>query len=217
MKTALPLLLVLLVSAPLSAQSRRSTTFSDDPPSVALRPFFVLAGESFAAKNTFDAAFGHSFEPLFGGGLEVVLRDGIYADVTLSRFSKTGQRAFRANNQTFELGIPLTATLTPIEVTGGYRFRTSPRVFPYVGVGIGSYGYQETSNFADTGDDVHARHIGYLAAGGVDLRVHRWVGIAGEVQYTHVPGILGTGGISQAAGENDLGGVAVRVKVTVGR
>jgi hypothetical protein len=32
-----------------------------------------------------------------------------------------------------------------------------------------------------------------------------------------VPGILGTGGVSQQAGESDLGGVAARVKLVVGR
>lgn len=217
MRTALTLLLALAVSAPLAAQSRGSMTIADDEPSIAFRPFVVIAGENFAAKQTFTAAFGQSFEPFFGGGLEVVLHDGIYVDVTASRFKKTGQRAFRANNQNFPLGIPLTATLTPFEVTGGYRFRTSPRVFPYVGAGVGSYSYQETSDFADAGDNVDARHTGYLAVGGVDVRVTRWVGIAGDVQYTRVPGILGSGGVSKAAGENNLGGVAVRLKVIVGR
>ena len=38
-----------------------------------------------------------------------------------------------------------------------------------------------------------------------------------DAQYTHVLGILGTGGISQDAGEKDLGGIAARVKVLIGR
>ena len=53
--------------------------------------------------------------------------------------------------------------------------------------------------------------------GGAEFRLHRWVGLGADVQYTHVPGILGLGGVSQQAGENDLGGVAVRVKLVVGR
>ncbi len=53
--------------------------------------------------------------------------------------------------------------------------------------------------------------------GGAEFRVHRWVGVSVDVQYTHVPGILGTGGVSQQAGETDLGGVAARFKVVVGR
>jgi hypothetical protein len=36
-------------------------------------------------------------------------------------------------------------------------------------------------------------------------------------QYTHIPGILGNGGISQDVDEKDLGGTAVRFKIVVGR
>jgi hypothetical protein len=53
--------------------------------------------------------------------------------------------------------------------------------------------------------------------GGAEFRVHQWVGLSVDVQYTHVPGILGTSGVSQQAGETDLGGVAARFKVVVGR
>jgi opacity protein-like surface antigen len=219
MKTALAAFLALCLSAPLAAQSRAPAPAADDDPSFALRPFFVLTGEKLSAKQTFDATLGQSFEPFFGGGLELVLSksSGFYIDGAFSRFKKTGQRAFRLNGQNFPLGIPLTATITPIEVSAGYRFRTSPRVFPYVGVGVGSYGYKETSDFSDASENVDTRHAGYLAVGGAELRVHRLVGIAGDVQYTHVPGILGNGGISKDAGENDLGGIAIRFKVTVGR
>jgi opacity protein-like surface antigen len=219
MKVAIALLLTLAVSAPLAAQTRRVAPIDSATPTVVFRPFFVVSAERFTAQETFKAAFGGTIEPMFGGGLEVVLRNGIYMDATVSRFKKTGQRAFFANGQTFPLGIPLTATIIPIEVTGGYRFKLSswPRLVPYAGAGIGSYGYDETSDFSDPGDDISTRHLGYLAVGGVDVRVHRLVRIAGDVQYTRVTGILGSGGVSKAAGENDLGGIAVRVKVTIGR
>ena len=48
------------------------------------------------------------------------------------------------------------------------------------------------------------------------VRVQNWIALSVDVQYTHVPGILGTAGISKDVGENDLGGIAVRVKVIVG-
>jgi hypothetical protein len=227
MKTTLAILCALLVGAPLAAQVRgtpppppRRVTPPPPPlPKIALRPFFVATAESFNASQTMKAAFGRAVQPFFGGGLELALRNGLYVDVAASRFSRTGQRAFMANGQTFQLGLPLTATVTPVEVTGGYRYRMkqAPRVFPYVGAGIGSYAYTETSPSSDASENVDVRHVGYLAVGGVDVRVHRWIGIAGDVQYTHVPGILGTGGISKEAGENDLGGLAVRIKVTVGK
>src|SRR5258708_29542889 len=114
--------------------------------------------------------------------------------------------------------------LTAVEVTGGYRFRLSPRIRPYIAAGVGTYLYKEESDFADPaaqpparGVDLDARHLGYIVNGGAEFRLHRWVGVGADVQYTHVTGILGTGGVSQQAGENDLGGVARRVKVIIGR
>ena len=62
-----------------------------------------------------------------------------------------------------------------------------------------------------------AHHIGYLAAGGVEIRLHRWVGVAVDAQYTRVSGILGEGGVSKDAGESDLGGIAGRFKILIGR
>jgi hypothetical protein len=41
--------------------------------------------------------------------------------------------------------------------------------------------------------------------------------LAVDVQYTHVPGILGDAGVSQATREDDLGGLAGRFKLIVGR
>jgi opacity protein-like surface antigen len=219
MKTAPAAVLALCLSAPLGAQSRAPLPAADDEPSYALRPFFVLTGEQFASTQTFAATFGQSFAPFFGGGLELVLSEGsgFYVDGAVSRFKKTGQRAFRANGRNFPLGIPLTVTITPLELSVGYRFRTSPRVFPYVGVGVGSYGYKETSDSSDAGENVDTRHSGYIAVGGAEVRVHRLVGVAGDVQYTRVPGILGNGGISKDVGENDLGGITIRLRVTFGR
>ena len=80
--------------------------------------------------------------------------------------------------------------------------RQLPNVRPYIAAGFGSYAYQETSDFAQTGDDVDTRHSGFVVNGGAEFRLHRWVGLAVDVQYSQVPGILGTGGVSQQAGES---------------
>jgi outer membrane protein W len=163
--------------------------------------------------------FGRAAQPLFGGGAQVVFRDGVYVEVGVSRFSKTGQRGFAFGGQSFGLGIPLTASLTPIEASVGYRFRLKRyrTVIPFVAVGAGQYHYKESSSDAGTGEDLDASHAGFLANAGVEFRLQQWVGVSVDAQYTHVTGILGAGGLSQAAGENDLGGVAARFKLIVGR
>ena len=215
MKTLLAILLTFAVATPLAAQVRR--TAPRETNDLSIRGVGFFSSEQFAAKTTFDAVFGESSERFFGGGVVVAERQ-VFFEVDFSRFTKTGQRAFLFNGQAFRLNIPLTATITPIEVTGGYRFRFRrwPTIIPYVGAGFGSYGYKETSAFSDPGEDIDVRHAGYLVVVGAEFRVHRWVGVAADVQYTHVPGILGTAGLSKDAGENDLGGTAIRVKVLVG-
>lgn len=225
MKTTMTVLLFAVALAPPAAAQRppqqppRRAPAPPPPPPISFRPFVLGTEESFAAIDTFDAVFGHSYAPFFGGGLQVVFHDGFYVELGASRFKQTGQRAFRSGGQSFRLVIPLTATITPLEVTGGYRFRLRqlPRVRPYVAAGLGSYGYQETSTFAEAGEDVDTRHSGFVLNGGAEFRFHRWVGLAADVQYSHVPGILGQGGVSQQAGETDLGGVAARFKLVVGR
>jgi outer membrane protein W len=227
MKTIVFLCGALAVAAPLAAQTRTQPVLAAaahaSEPLVTVRAFFLAAEEQFAAKTTFGATFGKASQPLFGGGGQVVFRDGVYVDVSVSRFSKSGQRAFVFGGQSFGVGIPLTATLTPIEASVGYRFRLRHyrNIIPFVAAGIGRYHYIETSSETPSGGststDLDASHTGYLANAGVEFRFLKWVGASVDAQYTHVPGIFGTGGISQDAGENDLGGYAARVKVIVGR
>jgi len=196
------------------------------PPGISLRPFFVVSGEGFSAKNTFQTALGSSFEPMFGGGLDATFANGLFVDVTASWLSKTGQTAFFANGQGFQLGQPLTVTLTPVEATVGYRFALmSPNVVPYVGAGGGIYIYkEETGTVGLTVQEINSganvfdsKHAGFLGVAGVEVRVSRLIAVSGDVQYTRVPGILGSGGVSLGAGESDLGGLAVRGRVLVGR
>src|SRR6185295_7247126 len=123
---------------------------AQDSPGLSIRPFVMVTEQSFAAVDTFNAVFGKTYFPFFGGGAQIVIHDRFFAEVTASRFRQTGERAFLSNGKPFPLGIPLTATITPLEVTGGYRFhiKSLPRVRPYAAGGFGSYAYQETSSFA---------------------------------------------------------------------
>lgn len=193
------------------------TASAQDEPSLSIRPFVFGSIQGFTAVDSFDAVFGRSYEPFFGGGAQVVFHDQFFVELAASRFKQTGERAFISNGQSFRLGIPLTATLTPFEVTAGYRFKVSPAVRPYVAAGVGTYQYKETSSFNDPGEDVDVRHAGFVLNGGADFRLHPWIRIGADVQYTHVPGILGVTGVSAQAAENDLGGVAARFKFIVGR
>jgi outer membrane protein W len=217
MKTIAACLFAMLAALPAAAQSSADPAGFSEPPEIGFRGFFVATAQSFAAKTTVDAAFASSTQPFFGGGVQLTSQGGFYIEFGVTQFKKSGQRAFVSNGQTFGLGIPLTATVTPIELSAGYRFGVSKwKVIPYAGGGIGRYNYKEESDFSN-GDNVDTHSVGYLAFGGVEFRVQKYIGLAVDVQYTHVPGILGVGGVSKEVGETDLGGIAARFKVLVGR
>ena len=173
--------------------------------------------ERFAASQTFVAVFGQANQPFWGGGLQVVLRDRVWVELAASQVKKSGHRAFRTNGQNFDLGIPLSMTMTPFEVTGGLRFHRWTRLVPYVGGGYTSYRYRESSDFADAEENLDTRRGGPALTGGVEFRLHRWFGVGFDAQYTHVPGIFGNGGVSREAGETDLGGIGLRLKFIVGQ
>jgi hypothetical protein len=217
------------LTVPAAAQSTASE------PSLSIRPFVMGMQESFAAVKTFDAVFGRSDAPMWGGGVDLVVLQHFFVDVSASRLLEknavlTGHRATVVNGQTYDLGIPLTASIMPLEVEGGYRFTFWPRVVPYVGAGFGSYAYKETCQddasrpnlcaaLVDPGEtaNVDTRHAGLVLVGGAEVRLHRWIGIAADVHFTRVPGILGVGGVSKELNETNLGGVSARFKVLVGR
>ena len=218
MKTIAAVVLALAASSsPLAAQP--ASSLNEDQPAVSIRGFVFGSLEQMSAKTTFDGVFGKSAQPFWGGGAQLVFRLGPFVEVSGSQFKKDGQRAFLFNGQAFRLGIPLKAAITPVELSGGYRFHLFdyPDFHVYLSAGVGWYGYKETFSAPDAADSVDTRTKGYLATVGVEQRLHRWVAFAVDGQYTHVPGVLGTGGLSKDANEKDLGGIAVRFRAVVGR
>ena len=203
------LLLIAAIAAPAAAQL--------DAPAVSIRGFADAGYETFHATRTFQAIFREDAGAIYGGGGDVVFRRGIFVRVGAWHYENTGERALRLEGETFRLGIPLTITIVPVEVSGGYRFRRSSRLVPYVGGGLTSLGYRERSDFADSGENVDDRFTGYQVLGGVEYRLSRWIAAAGEVQYATVPDAIGGGGLSAEFDEDDLGGTMIRLRVVVGR
>ena len=86
-----------------------------------------------------------------------------------------------------------------------------------MGAGVGFYRYRETSPSAEPGEQVDIRHPGWLIVKGTEVRPYRFLALGIDIQYTSVPGILGQGGLSQEVDEPNLGGIAARFKIVVGR
>jgi len=75
----------------------------------------------------------------------------------------------------------------------------------------------KSAEFASGTDNVETTHAGFLFVGGTEMRLQKWISAAADAQYTVIRGILGQGGLSKDVSENDLGGVAVRIRVILGR
>jgi Outer membrane protein beta-barrel domain len=191
-----------------------------DAQEIGFRGFADVGGVRFAAADTFKAVLGTQTGVVYGGGVEAIFASNYFVNLHASRFQKDGTRVFVLNDQVFDLGIPTTIRITPIEVSGGYRFRVGRRtVVPYVGGGVGWYRYSEESDFAAAGEDVNETNIGYHLLGGAEVRLSRLFGVAGEVQWATVPDALGQDANSASAAfdETNLGGVTFRIKIVVGR
>jgi opacity protein-like surface antigen len=191
---------------------RPSVAPSSSERKFGVRAFFGADVNSMAAQKSFEAVLGTSRVNGFGGGADVIFGNA-FVRGAVSRVSKSGNRAFVFNGETFSLGIPLQLTMTPIEIGGGWRFASGSeaRVTPYAGAGVLFLMYKETSSFAQAGDDVSQNGRGFTAFGGVEIAVVKGLVAGAEAQYRSVKNILGAGGLSQDLGEQNLGGFTVRV------
>lgn len=185
----------------------------------SLRGFADVGSTTFTAGESFTAVLGGDGGMVFGGGAEAVLPQRVVIGVRASRFRRTGERVFLSGRERFGLGIPATVTVTPVEITGGYRLDYGWRVVPYAGGGLGWYRYTETSSFADGAENVREQFQGRHLVAGAEIRLRSWIGTAVEAQWATVPDALGAdpNSVSKEFGESNLGGTTVRLKVIVGR
>lgn len=180
---------------------------------------YAMVGRiNFAANESFDAIFGESSGPIYGGGVRIS-EGGLFLDVGAWRYHAEGERAFVAGGEVFPLGIPLEVTVIPIEFSAGWRFRLRkmPRLTPYAAGGYTLMKYRETSAFAADDEDADETFDGFHLFGGVEYKVTKWFGVAGEASWSTTPDAIGEAGVSAAFNETDLGGTTFRFKVTIGR
>jgi hypothetical protein len=198
---------------------------------LGLRGYATFGSMQFAASESFDAILGATSAPTIGGGVQVLLPWNLFAQLGAARVSRAGERVFVApapGREIFRLGIPVDITMTPVDITGGWRYRRCvvrpaqrrpcrPSVVPYVGAGFTSTMYSETSPFAEPDENVDERFNGVHVLGGVEYLPLRWMAVGGEVSWSSVPDAIGRGGVSAAFDEDNLGGTTIRLKISVGR
>jgi hypothetical protein len=218
------------LASPAAAQGGPPRAVAPTPPSPTGRPLHVAV---YGTAGVFTATARDSFEAILdtrsgrdlGAGAQLAWLSGplrgLFVQVDLSRFEQTGERVFVHEGEVFPLGIPLTVSLTPVEVSGGLRIMPSRRragrvesgpVAYFAGGGIGAVSYTESDDEEDASDTFTAYHV----MGGADVRVWKLLQVGGEVRYRWVPDGLGAGGVSDAFNETDLGGATFRVRIGIG-
>jgi outer membrane protein with beta-barrel domain len=194
---------------------------------ISMRGFADAGLTIFTASQSFKAILGSPAGAVFGGGVEVGLTRNLFLSVGASRFSRTGQRVFVFQNQVFKLNESDTITVTPFQLSVGYRFlgrrRARPtrpaRFTPYAGGGVGWYRFSETSPHATDADEAKMTNAGYHVLAGAETPIRRWMAAAIDAQWAIVPNALGDSASSVARlyDEHDLGGFTLSVRIIVGR
>jgi hypothetical protein len=194
-------------------------------PAITARVSGLAGFQSFTATDSFKAVLDTSSGPVFGGGAGLLFGRNVFVDVMVTRFSADGTRVLVTDGgEIFDLGIDTGVTVTPIDVSVGWRFAGTPRLgptgrprfraVPFAGGGFGVQQYEETSEFAESGDDVSDTHGSYHVLGGVELPFTRHLGVTADVLYRWVPDAIGQAGVSAVYDETDLGGTQVRFRFT---
>jgi opacity protein-like surface antigen len=184
---------------------------------IGARAFGHLEWQVMTAKDSFEAFTGETTLKGFGGGGEVQnLWRNVFLRASVSRMTEQGDRIFVFNNEVFHLGIPLELTVTPIEVAVGWRFTPigSRGIVPYVGAGALFLKYTEDSVADSSTEGINETYNGFVLFGGVEVPVWRFIGAGAEVGWRKA-NVPDPAGALDAFGENDLGGVTMRVMLSI--
>lgn len=185
---------------------------------------------SAAAPETFTALLGTPTLAGLTAGADLygrMLPFGTFARVGFGKSIMNGERVFIVDGVTFGTGIPLVVRMTPIQLAGGIRFplgaqTNAPgrsflsRLTAYGGAGVVLLTYQEVSDFADDGDNDSESFKGLSLFGGIDLNLTKLLSAGVEVELRQIAG-FGTAGVSQAFGEDQLGGVSVKFLIGISK
>jgi hypothetical protein len=200
-------IVTILAAAPASAQQQP----------LSVRGYMTYGNTVFSSTETLEAITGETSKAGIGGGATVVgIWRGLFADVGISQQELDGQRVFEDDGTIYPLGIPVTIRMRPVDVAGGWRFLFG-RLSPYAGAGVSFIDYEEKGDFAGPSDDVSESKSGALFLAGLDVAVIRWIHAGAEFRYRAVKGVLGDGGVSEIFGEDQIGGYAFAVRISIGR
>ena len=184
---------------------------------VSVRGFGDVGLTLFSTTQSFKAILGQSSGPVYGGGIEFGERQ-FFLTLAAERFHRDGHRVFVFQDQVFPLNVKDTITITPVDLTFGYRLR-SHGVVPYFGGGARWYRYEETSEHATGDENVKKTYAGFQVLGGAEVPLQRWLAAAVDAQWAAARNAFTDSPTSVATvyNEHNLGGFTLRAKIIIGR
>jgi hypothetical protein len=209
---------------PVCGAAEQVSTSLTPKPKIGFQGFAAISSNFPSASESFEAA-GLGTKPIeIGAGAQITnIWRSLFVQVSASKWDQTGERTFiDASGNRFPLDIPLSVNATYVDVGVGWKFGNASgqigrRLIPYLGGGFGHVGYRESSPFAEADDDVSEGFKSSHLFGGVEVRVLRWMSVAGDIRFRFVPNLLGTGGTSAVIGDSDFGGLAAGFRLIAGR
>jgi outer membrane protein with beta-barrel domain len=207
-------LVTLAVFAALSAPAAAQTsTPPAKGPSIGFRAYGVVDANQMAASESFKALFGSAQTTGAGGGAEIDVWKHLFLRIAATRTTRSGSRVFVDNGTVYDLHIPFSVTMTPIEAGGGWRFASGGRLAPYIGGAFVSLAYEQVSDFAQASENVNERYTGGAAFGGVDVTIWKGLFVGGEAQYRHISVPDVSASVMHEFAETDLGGFTARIRI----
>jgi hypothetical protein len=193
------------------AQQKPASKPKAPRPPLGLQAFFALDVEQMSASNSFRASTGSSTFLGYGVGADVQnLWRNVFARVSLAQASKSGDRGFMVNGVFVPSGFTVDIGMRTVELGAGWRrsFKDPRRAAHFAG-GLLLLSYSEKTAEAPE-ENLDESHNGYFVAAGFDYRVSRKFWVGGEGFFRTVAADA-SGGIAKNLGDNNLGGVGVRI------
>jgi hypothetical protein len=191
-----------------------------EPRSVWIGAHLLFGRQSQSASDSFVAILGRSSGLVWGAGVELTFGSGLFARADISFFGTQGQRVELVDGDIVPLGIPVSISLNPIEFSGGFRWpalalggRWDVKLVPFVAAGAGVLRFREQTDEQHPEESAHEAHSSAHVLVGLDVPLGEQMAFGVELARRWVPDGLGTGGVSRALGDTDLGGSTVRVRI----
>jgi opacity protein-like surface antigen len=141
----------------------------------------------------FEAGYTFNFPLEIALGVDFMSEDG-------TRVWPDGQGGWESDDTS------VSYDMMPVTLVARWRFRREKTFSPYAGAGLGYVTFEESGEDSKDG-------TGFVLQGGGDFYLAKRVKLYGEVEYTSFPDVIGNAGTSHYFGEDDVGGLSVRLGV----